>query len=107
MLDITKSQAKQDTINGVDKDWVVTLDGEELYTLPAYIKAPDIFIIRDAIEKMIKRAVAETKAQEEKLCLVKINRIVEHGDAKLDSLKQENERLALALEQHILSEEVI
>lgn len=107
MLDITKAQATQHTVNGVDQDWVITLDGEELYTLPAYIKATDTFIIRDAIEKMMKHAAAETKMQEEQLCIVKINRIIEHGDAKLDSLKEENVRLASVLEQHILSEEVI
>ncbi len=98
MLDITRAQTQQNSTNGVAEDWVCTLDGEELYTLPAYIKAEDTFRIRDAIEKMMKRAAAEMKVQEEQLCLVKMNRLTEHGDAKLDALKAENERLATILE---------
>lgn len=98
MIDITKAQTQQNSTHGVAEDWVCTLDGEELYTLPAYIKPEDTFRIRDAIEKMMKRAAAEMRAQEEQLCLVKMNRLVEHGDAKLDALKAENERLATILE---------
>ena len=106
MIDITKAQANQQSVNGVDKDWVVTLDGEVLYTLPAYIKPEDTFIIRDAIEKVVNIAAAEVKEQEQQLCMVKINRVVENGNEQLNFLKDENERLATALEKHILNDEV-
>ena len=106
MIDITKAQANQTTRNGIDEDWTVTLGEELLYTLPAHFSVQETFMIRDIVEKMMNRAAAETKEQEEQLCIVKMKRLTEHGDAKLDFLKAENIRLANALEQHMITNEV-
>jgi hypothetical protein len=101
MIDITKAQANQTTRSGVDSDWTVTLDGEQLYALPAHFTVQETFMIRDIVEKMMKRAAEEMKQQEQQLCLVKLKRLTEHGDAKLNALAAENERLAKFVEQHI------
>lgn len=101
MIDLTKAQAQQLTHNGVNGEWVFTLDDEELGRLPPTFTVQDVFLVRDFAQAMVARAIAETKEQEQSLCLVKINRIVEHGDAKLDQLRAENERLAEILETHI------
>lgn len=106
MIDITKAQAGQTTRNGVNEEWIVTLGDEELYRLPPHFTVEETFMIRDIIEQMMKRAAAEMKEQEQQLCIVKMKRLTEHGDAKLDALKAENERLATALERHILQNEV-
>lgn len=101
MIDVTRAHGNQTTINGVNQDWVVTLDGEQLYTLPAHFSVQETFLVRDVIEKMIKIAVEQTKEQEQQLCLVEMQHIVSRGDAKLDALKRENERLSDVLDTHI------
>jgi len=104
MINIKHAQTKQLTVNGEDGDWVASLDGEELYRLPAYITVQDTFVIRDIILKMMKLAENETKSA----CDAKIKEITARGQMQLDVLKAENERLATALEQHmLLNEEAI
>lgn len=101
MIDITKAQAGQSTVNGTNEDWIVTLDEEVLYKLPSHFTVQETFIVRDAIEKMMKLAVTEIKEQEQQLSLVKMQHIVSNGDEQLDALRKENERLSLILEQYI------
>lgn len=105
MIDITKAHAGQSTVNGNKADWIVTLDGEEIYTLPAHFTVQEVFAVRDIIEKMMKRAVDEVREEEQQLSLVKLNRVAETGNARLAELRDENERLATALEQHIINGE--
>jgi hypothetical protein len=99
MIDITRAQANQTTRNGINEDWVVTLEGEKIYTLPANFSPEDTFMIRDIIEKMMKMAVAEEHETQEQ----RLSDIVEVGDGKLDFLKAENVRLATALQREILT----
>ncbi len=101
MINITRAQANQTTVNGIDQDWIVTLDSEHLYTLPAHFSVEETFKVRDIAEKMMKLAAEEMKAQEEQLSLVKINHIVSNGEARLEALARENERISTILEQHI------
>lgn len=101
MIDITKAQANQTTTNGVNGEWIVTLEGEELYRLPEHFTVQETFMIRDIIQNMMAKASDEMKQQEQQLCLVKMNHVVSNGDAKLDALKRENLRLADALEKLI------
>ena len=102
MIDITQAQANQSTFeDGRISPWTVTLDGELLYELPSHFSVQETFLIRGIIEKMMARAANEMKEQEQQLCLVKMQRLTQHGDAKLDALKAENERLATILENHI------
>ena len=101
MIDITRAQANQATIKGINEDWIVTLDSEVLYKLPAHFTVQETFLIRDIIENMIKIAVEEATAQEQQLNLVKMKHVVAKGDAQLDALKRENMRLSNILEQHL------
>ena len=103
MIDIARADAHQSTINGVTGDWIVKLDGKELYTLPANFTSTDTFLVRGIIEKMLTQASDDVHAE----CSARIEKIVEHGNRQLDVLKAENERLATALEQHILTEEAV
>lgn len=98
MINITQAQANQTTTNGVNSEWTVTLGKEELYRLPEHFSVQETFMVRDIVEKMMKRAEEETKEQEQQLSLVKLNYIVSNGDTKLEGLKRENLRLAQTLE---------
>lgn len=100
MIDITRAQANQSTINGVDEDWIVTLEDEEIYKLPAKLTPQETFDIRDIIEKMMNIA----RQEEQKKGDEKIAEVIKNGDAVLDSLKDENIRLSTVLEEHILRE---
>ena len=64
-----------------------------------------MFEIRDVIKKMMDLAHKQGTDEAKALATITLNRVIENGDAQLNALKAENERLALALEQHILSEE--
>jgi len=99
MIKIARAQAGQSTINGTNEDWIITLDNEELYKLPAHFTVQDTFLVRDVVEKMMGLEEQAVKAQEQQLNLVKLNHIVSNGDAKLEALARENERLADALQQ--------
>lgn len=101
MIKISRAQATQATVNGTNQEWIVTLDGEELYKLPSDFSVEDTFRVRDIVETMMARAAAEMREQEQQLALVKIQAVVSRGDAQLDALKRENERLADVLQQHI------
>ena len=99
MIDITKAQANQTTNNGVHEDWVVTLDNEVLYKLPAHFSVQETFFVRDIIEVMMKKAAEEAREQVIQLSMVKENRIVSNGNAQLEVLKNENARLSMILEK--------
>ena len=101
MIDITKAQANQTSRNGLSEDWIVTLEGNEIYKLPSRFSPQETFLVRDVVEKMMKMAVAEATEQAEQLGLVKIQRVVENGDSQLNALREENERLSTILEQYI------
>ena len=101
MIDIAKAQANQTSRNGLSEDWIVTLEGDEIYKLPARFSPQETFLVRDIVEKMMKVAVAEATEQAEQLGLVKIQRVVENGDSQLNALREENERLSTILEQYI------
>ena len=106
MIDITRSHAKQITTDGVDSDWNVTLDGEFLYTMPANFTVQETFLVRDIVQQMMQRAVEETTAELKLKHDASLKAIQKTGQLQLDALKAENQRLADALEQHIIAEEV-
>lgn len=100
MIDITKAQAQQFTTKGgLLSEWKISLDGEHLYSLPATFTVQHTFDIRNIVEKMMKRAYEEGKADAEALADIKITTIVNNGNSQLELLKQENIRLATILEQ--------
>jgi hypothetical protein len=101
MIDITRAQANQTTRNGINEDWVVTLEEELIYTLPAHFTVEETFKVRGIIEQMMKLTADEVKEQEQQLSLIKMQHVASKGDAKLDALKRENERLAILLETEI------
>lgn len=101
MINILQAQANQTTRNGSNEDWVVTLNDEQLYKLPAHFSVEETFTIKDIVHKMMLRAADEMRKQEQQLSLIKIQKVVSNGDAQLDALRRENERLAEILQQHI------
>ena len=101
MIDITRAQANQSTHNGVNGDWIVTLEGEKIYTLPAHYSPQETFMIRDIIEKMMKKAEVEIREEENLHFDYKSNKLTEQNNAVLNELKAENERLATILDNHI------
>ena len=106
MIDINRAGMNQSTFpNGLNSDWSVTLDKEELFTLSKDYTVAQMFEIRDVIKKMMDLAHKQGTDEAKALANVTLNRVVENGNKQLDALKAENERLALALEKIIISEE--
>ena len=107
MIDINRAGMTQlEHANGTLSDWLVTVDGETIFTLSKDYSVQQMFEIRDTIKKMMDYAHEQGKQEAEALALVKIQRIADNGNAVIEALKEENIRLAEALEQHILSEEI-
>lgn len=102
MIDIKKAQANQTTIKGINEDWVVTLDGEQIYTLPAVLSPDETFKVRDGLANVIEMVRAEERTKYDN----EIAKIVEGGDKLLDALESENQRLSEALERLMLETEV-
>ena len=106
MINIKNAGATQlTTQDGIISDWKVTLDGEELYTLPSNFTVQNTFEIRRIIEKMMDYAhesglqeMAEVKDEE-------IKQILETGNSQLATLIQHNDELSLALERHSIGNE--
>lgn len=97
MIDITRAQANQSTRSGVNSEWTVTLEGEELYKLPSHFTAQETFEMRDIIQKMMGLASNEAREHEKARCDVRLGQYV----VAIDWLKAENERLAVILQNHI------
>ena len=105
MTDIKGAGATQLTMKGGElSDWKVTLDGEELFTLPSNFTVQDTFDIRRIIEKMMAYAHAEGLEEMEISKNAEIERILKLGNAQLDALIDENLRIATAFEKHMLSQ---
>lgn len=105
MIDLTKSQAQQNTLqDGTKTAWQITLDGELLYTLPVATTVQETFTIRDSIQVLLKRAFDAGIDQQKALAQVTLDRVVENGNAQLEALKAENLRLAAILETFISDE---
>ena len=106
MINIEGSQSTQLTMsNGVAGDWEATLNGKKLYTLPARFTVQDTFLIKDTINAMMAEAADHARADAKALHDVTMNRIVTNGDMQLTMLKEENIRLANALERMYLEED--
>ena len=104
MIDIKNSGATQLTMKGgVLSEWKVTLDGEELYTLPSDFTVQNTFEIRRIIEKMMVYAHTEGLNEMALRKDKEIEQLLETGNAQLDALKDENLRIATAFEKHMLS----
>lgn len=107
MIDITRAGMNQSTFaDGSLGDWEVTLDKEELFKLSKDYTVQQMFEIRDTIEKMMDYAHKQGTDEAKALANITLNRVIQNGDAKLDALIAENERLALALEKIMISEEI-
>ena len=105
MIDLTKAQSQQNTTsNGVNQDWVVTVDGEVIYKLPERFTVQDTFLIKDIAKKMQDDGFAAGVEQQKQLAQVTIDKLGQNYHENLTLLKAENERLATVLEQHINQE---
>lgn len=105
MIKLQNAQATQKTdSSGGKTDWVIELNGEELYRLPAHCSVQDTFRIRESIEKLLQRSFEDGIEQQKALAKITLDRVVENGNAQLDALKEENLRLAAILESMINDE---
>jgi len=106
MIDLSRSGVTQLTLeSGEITRWRVTLDEEELYTLPANFTIHETFEIRKLIEKWMDYAHEQGRIETEAKKDSEIKQILDIGNTQLNALKDENERIALALERHIISQE--
>ena len=104
MTNLKNSGATQLTLNGGEvTDWKVTLEGKELYTLPASFTIQDTFYVRRVIEKMMQLSYDEGSEDTEKRKDKEVEQLLKTGNSQLDALKDENLRIATAFEKHMLS----
>ena len=87
-------------------DWVVyDTARQKLAELPKELTDSQMFAIMDFARKFELQAfnigMFHMKSQKDE----EIKKILERGNAQLQELRDENTRLALALEQHIIGEE--
>ena len=102
MINIKDSAAKQLTMqDGTLTDWKVTLDGEELYTLPSNFTVQNTFEIRRIIEKMMDYAHTQGMLKMQDIKDKEIEQILETGNTQLNALIEHNDSLAGALERHM------
>ena len=106
MVNIKNAGATQFTTkDGELSDWKVTLDGEELYTLPSNFTVQNTFEIRRIIEKMMTQAHKSGLQEMEEVKDKRIEEILEVGNLQLNSLIANNLELSSALERHAISNE--
>ena len=106
MIDIKNAGATQLTTDeGVVSTWKVTLEGEELYTLPSNFTVQNTFEIRRIIEKMMKVAHESGLQEMKEVKDMEIKQILEVGNIQLDALLENNMELSSALERHAISNE--
>jgi hypothetical protein len=101
MIDMTKASANKQG----DGPWVVSLEGEVLYSLHPATTAQETFAIRDQVSKLLEQAYSEGKRRAEGEFEQKLLAAEKGARKSFELLQQENLRLANALEQHIISEE--
>lgn len=101
MIDMTKASANKQG----DGPWVVSLDGDVLYSLHPATTAQGTFALRDQISKLLEQAYSEGKKHAEDEFEQKLLTAEKSARKSFELLQQENLRLADALEQHIISEE--
>lgn len=104
MINLKNAGATQlTTDDGVVSDWQVTLDGEELYTLPSNFTVQNTFEIRRIIEKMMTLAHESGLQEMKELKDKEIEYILEIGNSQLNDLIENNLELSSALERHAIS----
>ncbi len=107
MRNLIHAQAQQLTLDdGSLTEWVVTLDGEELYRLPSHFTVQETFIVRAAAMRVAERRELEVRAEAEQLAEQRINQILKAGNQQLEALRDENERLADIIEKITNQQEV-
>ena len=87
--------------DGTVTEWKVSLDGEELYTLPAEFTVQNTFEIRRIIEKMMDYAHEQGMLEMQAKKDIEIEQLLETGNAQLDALIKHNDSLADALARHM------
>ncbi len=102
MIKLKNSGATQLTLgDGTVTDWKVTLDGEELYTLPSNFTVQNTFEIRRIIEKMMDYAHKQGMLKMAGIKDIEIEQILETGNTQLNALVEHSDNLAEALARHM------
>lgn len=104
MIDLKQAGCQQNTMkDGTITDWSVTVDGEEVFTLPSYVTTQDTFKLRRIVEDMMAYAYSEGMKDMANTKDGEIEQLLKVGNAQLDALIEQNSELSLALERHIIS----
>ena len=103
MINMKAAGATQLTESGVLSDWIVTLNEEEMYTLPPQLSAQETIDIRRIVEKYMKYAYNEGMKDMEDRKNIEIEQLLIVGNAQLDALILDRDELSLALERHMIS----
>ena len=102
MIELKNAAASQLMMeDGTLTRWQISLDGEDLYTLPSNFTVQDTFEIRRVIEKMMDYAHEQGELKMAELKDSEIEQILETGNAQLDELITHNDNLAGALARHM------
>jgi len=103
MINLKSAGATQLTMaDGSLTEWKVTIEGEELYTLPSNFTVQNTFTIRKIIEKMMDYAYEQGELDMQTKKDSEIEQILKLGNTQLNALMEENEQLAIALEKHVI-----
>lgn len=106
MIDLKTAGCQQNTLkDGSVTDWEVSVDGEELFTLPSYVTVQDTFKLRRVVEEMMTYAYSEGMKDMADKKDAEIEQLLKVGNAQLDALVLDRNELSLALERHMISNE--
>ena len=103
MINLKNAGATQLTArDGGVTPWKITLDKEELYTLPAKLTPQETIDIRRTIEQMMEYAYSEGMMDMKNTKNAEIAQLLEVGNSQLNELIEERNELSLALERHMI-----
>ena len=91
------------TRDGGVTSWKITLDEEELYTLPAKLTPQETIDIRRTIEQMMDYAYNEGMVDMQRMKDTEIAQVLEVGNFQLNALIEDRNELSLALERHMIN----
>ena len=104
MINLKAAGCTQLTLKeGGNTDWLITLDGEELYSLPEKFTVQDTLLVRKIAEKLVLRAYTEGMIEMARIKDIELEQLLQVGNSQLDFLISNNKELSAALERHAIS----
>lgn len=106
MINLKAAGATQLVNGGDTSDWVISLEGEELYTLPSTFTVQETLLVRRVAEDLIERAHAEGMEAMAKIKDAEIAQVLQIGNNQLATLIVDNTELSMALERHAINNQI-